>query len=125
MMAWIYLGLAIATEVAGTLELRALAHSGSRVGVLALVTVAYVASFAFMALALKQIGVATVYAIWSGVGTASIAVLGQVLFGEKVSWQAAVGMVLIVSGVVLLAVYGPAETAPLAGHASASPAEGP
>lgn len=105
-MAWLYLALAICAEVTGTMQLRAFAD-GSRWTLLTLVAVAYLASFAFLSLALKQIGVGTAYAIWSGVGTAAVAVLGQALFGERVTWPAAVGIALIVTGVVLLVACGP------------------
>ena len=116
-MPWLYLALAIVAEVAGTLELRAFAGNDSRWLSLVLVTVAYVVSFALMALALRHIGVGAVYAIWSGVGTAAVAILGQVFFGERINVAGIVGMALIVGGVMLLvasgsAQHGSARTAP-------------
>jgi len=101
-MPWLFLALAIVAEVAGTLQLRALADASNRVLPIVLVTIAYVVSFLFMTLALRHIGVGAVYAIWSGVGTAAIAVLGQVLFAERIRWPGAVGMALTVAGVILL-----------------------
>ena len=105
-MPWLFLALAIIAEVAGTLQLRALADASNRVLPIVLVTIAYVVSFLFMTLTLRHIGVGAVYAIWSGVGTAAIAVLGQVLFAERIRWPGAVGMALIVAGVILLVAGG-------------------
>lgn len=106
LMPWFFLALAIIAEVAGTLQLRALAEASHRVLPIALVTLAYVVSFLFMTLTLRHIGVGAVYAIWSGVGTAAVAVLGQILFAERIRWPGAVGMALIVAGVVLLVAGG-------------------
>jgi small multidrug resistance pump len=112
-MAWLYLMLAIATEVAGTLQLRSLADAASKWVPVLLVTICYATSFWFMSLALRQIGVGIVYAIWSGVGTAAIAIFGWLLFGERVGWSGVLGMALIVGGVILLVASGSA-------HASAA-----
>jgi small multidrug resistance pump len=105
-MPWLYLFLAITTEVTGTLALRALAAAPGRWWPVAVVICAYAVSFAFMTLALRHISVGTVYAIWSGAGTAAVAVLGQWLFGEQITWRGAIGMALIVGGVVLLVTSG-------------------
>lgn len=107
MTAWLYLALAIGSEIAATLGLRALAD-GFRWPVLVAVAVGYVLSFAMMALALRELSVATVYAIWSAVGTAAIAVLGAVFFSERLTAAAVVGIALIMLGVVLVTVSGSA-----------------
>jgi len=43
-----------------------------------------------------------VYAVWSGIGTAAIALIGVVFFYETLGWVGIGGIVLIVLGVVLL-----------------------
>ena len=101
MAAWVFLALAIATEVLGTLQLRELAN-GFRLLPAAIVTVSYVSSFVLMVPALRTINVGVSYAIWSAVGTAAVAGLGVVLFDERLNALAVVGIVLIVVGVVLL-----------------------
>lgn len=118
-MPWLYLALAIVAEVCGTLQLRGLAGTSIRPLPILLVTIAYVLSFAFMTLALRHIGVGAVYAIWSGVGTFAVAVLGQVLFAERVRLIGALGMALIVGGVILV-VLGGAESGARADHGSSS-----
>jgi small multidrug resistance pump len=109
-VSWIYLVLAIASEVAGTLGLRSLAAT-FRWPAAVLIVVAYLVSFTFLWLALRTINVGAAYAIWSAVGTASIAMFGVILFGERVTWPAVVGMMLIVGGVVVLVGSGAARHA--------------
>ena len=100
-MAWLFLGLAILAELAGTIGLREVAASPVWWG-FALVAGAYSVSFGFMWLALRSINVGVVYAIWSAVGTAAVAVAGALLFGERLGWQAVAGMAVIVLGVIVL-----------------------
>jgi small multidrug resistance pump len=101
MQAWVYLSAAIATEVAGTLALRA-SNGMSRLVPSIVVVVGYVASFWFLAIVLKTMPVGIVYAIWSAVGVALVAVLGKLMFDDPVPPLAMVGMVLIVGGVALV-----------------------
>jgi small multidrug resistance pump len=102
---WVLLGLAIATEVVGTLALRA-SDGMSRLVPAIIVVVGYVTSFGFLAVVLKTLPVGIVYAIWSAVGVAAVAVLGKVMFGDPVPPLAMVGMVMIVGGVVLVSASG-------------------
>src|ERR1700704_1056077 len=100
-MPWVLLGAAIATEVAGTLALRA--SDGLTKLVPSIIVVAgYLASFGLLALVLKTLPVGIVYAIWAAVGVALVAVLGKLMFNDPVPPIAMVGMVLIVAGVVLV-----------------------
>src|SRR2546423_7368596 len=104
-MPWVLLVGAIATEVAGTLALRG--SDGFTKLVPSLITVAgYVASFVLLAIVLKSLPVGIVYAIWSAVGIALVAVLGKLIFGDPVPPLAMAGMVLIVGGVVLVSASG-------------------
>ena len=107
MLAWVYLGAAIATEVAGTLALRA-SNGMSRLVPSIIVVIGYVASFWFLAIVLKTMPVGIVYAIWSAVGVALVAVLGKLMFDDPVPPLAMVGMVLIVGGVALVSLSAPA-----------------
>jgi small multidrug resistance pump len=60
-------------------------------------------------LSLKQLNISTAYAIWAGAGTAGVAILGAVLFGESLRWPALLGIVLIIAGVVLVHYFGGAH----------------
>jgi small multidrug resistance pump len=96
---------AIATEVVGTLALRG--SDGFTQLVPSVITVAgYVASFVLLAIVLKTLPVGIVYAIWSAIGVALVAVLGKIIFDDPVPPLAIFGMVLIVGGVVLVSASG-------------------
>ena len=99
------LGAAIVTEVTGTLALRA-SDGFTKLVPSLIVVVGYIASFVLLALVLKTLPVGIVYAIWSAVGVALVAVLGKVLFDDPVPPLAVVGMVLIVGGVILVSASG-------------------
>ena len=104
-MPWLLLIAAIATEVAGTLALRG--SNGFTVLWPSLVTIAgYIASFVLLAIVLKTLPVGIVYAIWSAVGIALVAVLGKLIFNDPVPPLAIFGMVLIVGGVALVGASG-------------------
>ena len=100
-MHWIYLAIAIAGEIGGTTALKASeGFTRPLFGVLA--AVGYVIAFYFLSIVLKTIPVGIAYAIWSGAGVAVIAVIGAVLFGQKLDAAGVVGIALIVAGVVVL-----------------------
>jgi small multidrug resistance pump len=101
MLYWIYLVIAILTEVVGTTMMK-VSQGLTRLIPAVLMFVLYGVSFVFMALALKKIEVSTAYAIWSGLGTALIAAIGIMWFQESFSIPKLVGTVLIIGGVVLL-----------------------
>jgi small multidrug resistance pump len=104
-LSWVLLVAAIATEVVGTLALRA-SNGYTELVPSVVTTVTYLASIVLLAIVLKTLPVGVVYAIWSAVGIALVAVLGKVIFGDPVPPLAAVGMVLIVGGVVLVGFSG-------------------
>lgn len=62
----------------------------------------YVLSFALLAQTLKTVSVGTAYAIWAGVGTATIATIGMLFLGEGMTVTKAAGIALIIVGVVVL-----------------------
>jgi small multidrug resistance pump len=105
MLFWLYLLVAILTEVVGT-TLMKVSQGLTRILPTVMMFVLYAVSFVFMALALKKIEVSTAYAIWSGLGTALIAVIGIAWFRESINLPKLMGLVLIVVGVVLLNLKG-------------------
>ena len=104
-MSWVLLVVAIATEVVGTLALRA-SNGFTQLVPASVTVVAYLVSIVLLAFVLKTLPVGVVYAIWSAVGIALVAVLGRVIFGDPVPPIAALGMVLIVGGVALVGFSG-------------------
>jgi small multidrug resistance pump len=108
MPAFLLLGFAIVSEVIATLALRA-SDGFSRPLPVAAVIVGYGLSFWLLALALKDIPVSLTYAIWSGVGTALIAVGGVLAFGETMNAMKLASLAVIVLGVAGLSVAGGAH----------------
>jgi multidrug transporter EmrE-like cation transporter len=101
----ILLSIAIVSEVAATVSLR-LADGFSRPLPSAIVVVGYAVSFWMLALVLKQLPVGLTYAVWSAVGTALIAGIGIVAFGEAATVLKLASLALIIIGVVGLNLAG-------------------
>jgi small multidrug resistance pump len=78
MLAWTYLAAAIATEVIGTVFLR-FTDGFTRPGPSILVLITFAGSLWLTALALRQLEVSLAYAVWAGVGTAAVAVIGPTI----------------------------------------------
>jgi small multidrug resistance pump len=97
-MSAVYLGAAILFEICGTTSLK-LSDGFTRFGPSATVTVCYGASFVLLALALRGIELSIAYAVWSGVGTAAVAAIGIVWFGEAAGSWKLLCLALIVLGV--------------------------
>ena len=105
MLAWIYLAAAIATEVVGTVFLR-YTDGFTRPAPSILVLVTYAGSLWLTALALRQLEISLAYAVWAGVGTAAVAVIGMTLLGESVNALKLASIALVISGVVGLNLSG-------------------
>lgn len=90
---------AIAAEIVATSSLKL--SEGFTKPLPATVTVlGYAVSFYLLSLALKRMELGVVYAIWSGVGTAAMALVGYWLFSESLGTLKGVCIVLIIVGVV-------------------------
>lgn len=96
--------LAIAAEVVGTSALQA-SQQFTRVVPSVVVLVAYGLAFYLLSLTLKTLPVGVVYAVWSGLGVVFIAVIGRVVFGQKLDAAAIVGIGLILAGVLVLHLF--------------------
>ena len=98
---WLVLSFAILLELSGTLCLK-LSHGFSRLLPSIGVVCFYLGSFTLMSFSLKTLEVGIVYAIWSGVGTALIAVVGVLAFGESITAFKILGLLMIIGGTFLL-----------------------
>lgn len=97
----LWLAMAIGTEVVATTALK-LSDGFTRLGWAAIVVVGYGISFYAMSVALRSIPLGVVYAVWSGVGTAAIVLIGFILFREVLDAVKLAGIGLIIIGVVML-----------------------
>ena len=103
-MQWVFLAVAIISEVIGTSALKA-SEGFSRLWPSAIVVIGYASAFYFLSLTLKTIPIGVAYAIWSGAGVALIALIAWVLYGQALDLTAIIGMLLIVVGVVVLYLF--------------------
>jgi small multidrug resistance pump len=98
-IALLYLLLAILFEVAGTTSLK-LSQGFSKTLPSISVVIFYALTFFFLSLTLKKLEVGTIYAIWSGLGTALIATIGILWFKEPFTILKLGSIGLIILGVV-------------------------
>jgi len=96
---WLCLAGAIALEIAGTLSMK-LSRGFTVTLPSVLLFVFYAASFSLMTVAIRRIDMSVSYAIWSGVGTATIALIGVGWFKESLTEVQIASIVLIVAGVI-------------------------
>lgn len=101
---WLFLAIAIASEVIATSMLKA-SEGLTRPWPSIVVIAGYASAFYFMALVLKTVPVGVVYAIWSGVGIALIALVAWLVFGQSLDLPVIIGLLLIIAGVVVISLY--------------------
>lgn len=98
---YVALALAIVLEVTGTAFLNK-SEQFTRIVPTILMAVGYGLSFYFLTLALKAIPLGVAYAMWAGLGIVLVALIGFVVFGQKLDIAGMAGIGLIVAGVVVL-----------------------
>ena len=100
-MKWVYLLLAIVSEVVATSALKS-SESFSRLWPSVLTVGGYGVAFYLLSLTLRELPVGIAYAIWSGVGIVLVSLAAVVLFGQKLDLPALIGMGPILAGVILI-----------------------
>lgn len=99
MVAGLYLVLAILFEVAGTTSMK-LAEGFTKTGPSILIFVFYSVSFFFLTLTLRRLELSLAYAIWSGLGTSLIALIGVFYFHEPMTVVKIISLMLVIVGVI-------------------------
>ena len=99
------LAAAIASEVVGTVFLR-FTDGFTRPAPSTLAIATYAASLWLTALALRELEISLAYAVWAGVGTAAVAVIGMAALGESVNVLKVASIALVIGGVVGLNLSG-------------------
>ena len=99
MISWLFLLVAIIFEVAGTTSMK-LSDGFTKLVPSILMFLFYILSLVALTYALKKIDVSIAYAIWAGVGTALIAVIGIYHFKEPATLLKIGSIGLIIIGVV-------------------------
>lgn len=99
MQGWIYLGLGILFEVAGTWAMK-LSHGFTK----PLASITFITLFAtaliFINLSMKTIDMSIAYAVWCGAGIFLISVIGYLFLGESITPWKLTCLALILAGVI-------------------------
>ncbi len=101
---WVFLALAIVSEVFGSTMLK-LSHGFNKLWPSLGVVAGFGLAFYFLSLALKTMPLGTAYATWAGIGLVLTALVSVLFFGQKVDAMGVVGVGLILAGVVVLNVF--------------------
>lgn len=105
-MMWTALAGAIAIEVFATLVLRVSSVSGRRILLIPAIS-GYAASFALLSVTLSLgMPVGMAYGVWTASGVALVSILARVLFGDPLTRVMAVGIGVIVAGILTIELSG-------------------
>ena len=105
MKAYLFLAVAIISELFGTSMLKASAGFSKLFPSLGMI-LGFGLAFYSLSLALQQIPLGVAYAIWSGVGTAVTAIIGIAIWKETLNLTTVLGIGFIIVGVVVLNLKG-------------------
>lgn len=101
---WLFLGIAIVSEVVGTSMLKS-SEGFTKLWPSLIVMVGYGAAFFFLSLSLRTIPIGVAYAIWSGIGIVAITAIAWVFLDQRLDIPAIFGILLIVAGVVTMNMF--------------------
>ena len=104
MKTYLLLFVAIIAEVVATSALKA-AENFTRPIPSLLVVAGYGVAFTCLSMTLKTLPLGVAYAIWSGVGTALVAVVGWLVYKQQLDLPAVVGISLIIIGTIVLNLF--------------------
>ncbi|MCR8658697.1 DMT family transporter [Paenibacillus endoradicis] len=100
-MAYLLLLTSIITEVFASTMLKLSNGFTKKLPIIGVV-VGYGLCFYLLSLTLLELPLGFSYAVWSGLGTILTAVMGVVLFEEKINRQGLLGIALLLVGIILL-----------------------
>jgi small multidrug resistance pump len=104
MQQWVFLSVAIVSEVIATSALKS-SEGFTRLWPSLMVVAGYGIAIYLLSLSVKTIPIGIAYAIWSGAGVALIAMIAWVFYGQALDAPAVLGLALIIAGVVVLNVF--------------------
>jgi small multidrug resistance pump len=100
-MGWILLVIATVLEVAGTTNMK-LSEGFSKLGPSVGVIFFYALSIIALTFAVNRLDVSVAYAVWSGMGTALVAMIGIWFFQESLTTTKLIALGFIIVGVAML-----------------------
>ena len=98
---WLLLLLAVSAEIVGTSCLK-LTQGFSRPWPTVLVLGAYAIAFLLLSRVVDTIPLGITYALWSGIGTVVIVLVGRFAYSQMLQPTQLIGIALITAGVVLV-----------------------
>ncbi|MFJ3461414.1 DMT family transporter [Achromobacter spanius] len=98
-MAWTYLFLAAALEVVMGLSLK-LNAGWTKPAPSIIAVIAGLGSIYLLALALRALPVGMAYAVWTGIGTIGLVLIGALVFQDEMNWTRACFLGLALIGIV-------------------------
>ncbi|MFI8417044.1 DMT family transporter [Serratia sp. NPDC078593] len=101
MTGFMYLTVAIIAEVIATTMLKA-SEGFTRLWPSLLVVLGYGVAFWGLSMVVKTMPLGIVYAIWSGMGIVLVSIAAVFVYNQKLDWPAIIGMVLIITGVLVI-----------------------
>lgn len=101
---YLALVLAIGLEVVGTSLLQRSAQF-TRLWPTVGMALCYLVSFYLLSLSLRVLPLGVAYAIWSALGIVLVAVIGLLVFGQRLDLPAVIGLGLIVAGVIVVNLF--------------------
>lgn len=98
-MAWVILGIAVITEIAWALSMKWAATQGTWSSA-SLPLILNLVNMGLLAFAMRTLPAGTAYAVWTGLGAVGVAVMGVILFGERLNPMQIGSISLVIVGVV-------------------------
>ncbi|AKC60697.1 Quaternary ammonium compound-resistance protein QacE [Blochmannia endosymbiont of Camponotus (Colobopsis) obliquus] len=103
-MVYLYLFIAIISEVIATTSLKA-SENFSKLYPSMTVIIGYAISFLLLSLVLKTLPVGIAYSYWSGLGIIFITIAGHFLYNQKLDKFAIIGITLIIIGIIIINLF--------------------
>ena len=95
---------AVLSEVTATTALK-LSEGFTKAIPSVVVVLGYGLSFYLLSLTLKVLPIGIAYALWSGIGIILTVIAGIVLWKESMDWVRALGIALIMAGILIINLY--------------------
>lgn len=109
MTQWLFLAIAILTEVFATSMLK-LSKGFTRIIPSSCSVIGYIVSFYCLAQTLKHMPVGIAYAVWSGIGIVCVSAIAWFKFGQKLDLAAILGISFILIGVLVINLFSKSMT---------------
>ena len=106
---YFYLILAVAPKTVGTTALQG-GQQFTKAAPPVVVVIGHATAFHLLSPTLRTMPVGVVHAMWSGLGIVFIALIGYLVFGQRLDWPAVPGMAMILGGIPVIYLF--SRTAP-------------